>query len=262
MAESSNPPLALTPPKQISRHVFALLALVALAAAVGLWYWFNQTSVETLKLGAGLELRYKDGMEKIFCDEAHDRDLNVTLQKIRQPADAIQQVSRGEMDAAIIPAGLDVPAEKVCQVTMMDCQILHLFAKPDVAAQGIAGLRGHTVFLGPAGSGVRCVAGAILKYAGLAAGTDFVEDPRAYPALMKCSPGAMPDAVFCLSPMPSPWGDRLARRSLQLWSRCRWATRWGCASPVLKTPRSRRTPTRPPPRCRSGRCTPSVSAAC
>jgi hypothetical protein len=97
---------------------------------------------------------------------------------------------------------------------MMDCQILHLFAKPEVAAQGIAGLRGHTVWLGPAGSGVRCVAGEILKYSGLATGKDFVEDPRAYDALTRCSPGTMPDAVFCLSPMPLPFpaSDRLVRQ--------------------------------------------------
>ena len=212
MADLPNPPLALTPPKQMSRHVFALLALVALAAAVGLWYWFHQTSVESLKLGAGLELKYKDGMESIFCEEAIHCDLRIDLQKIRQPAEAIQQVSRRELDAAIIPAGLDVAAAEVCQVTMMDSQILHLFAKPEIAAQGLAGLSGHTVFLGPAGSGVRCVAGEILKYAGLAAGKDFVEDPRSYDALMKSSPGTMPDAVFSLSPLPSPMGDKLARQ--------------------------------------------------
>ena len=55
MADSTQPLPALTPPKQMSRHVFALLAVVSLAAAVGLWYWFNQTCVESLKLGAGLE---------------------------------------------------------------------------------------------------------------------------------------------------------------------------------------------------------------
>ena len=43
----------------MSRHVFALLAVVSLATAVGLWYLFNQTSVESLKLGANLELNIK-----------------------------------------------------------------------------------------------------------------------------------------------------------------------------------------------------------
>ena len=45
-------------------------AIACLAVAVGLWYWFNRISVETLKLGAGMELRYKDGLTDILCDEA------------------------------------------------------------------------------------------------------------------------------------------------------------------------------------------------
>ncbi len=213
MADSPNPLPALAAPKQINRHVFALLAVVALAAAVGLWYWFNQTCVESLKLAAGAELSYKKDMAAALCDEALlHHDLKIEVQKTYQPAQAVQQVDKRELDAAIIPAGLFVPAKNVRQVTMMDCQFLHLFAKPEVASHGLAGMCGHTVFLGPAGSGVRCVAEAVLEYSGLAAGKNFVEDPRPYSALLNCSLGTMPDAVFCLSPLPSPMGDKLARQ--------------------------------------------------
>ena len=44
--------------------------MLALAAAVGLWYVFNQTTVETLKLGAGMELKYREGLTDILCEEA------------------------------------------------------------------------------------------------------------------------------------------------------------------------------------------------
>jgi TRAP-type uncharacterized transport system substrate-binding protein len=211
MADLPNPPLALTPPKQMSRHVFALLALVFLAAAVGLWYWFNRTKVESLRLGAGMELRYKDGLTDILCDEAQRKHLNVEVQWTHQPTEAVESVSKHELDAAIIPAGLSMKAD-VRQVTMMDPQILHLFVKPELAPQGLDGLRGHTVFLGTPGSGVRCVAEEILKFAGLAAGKEFVEDPRPYDALLKPGAGAMPDAVFSLSPLPSPLGEKLVHQ--------------------------------------------------
>ena len=103
-------------------------------------------------------------------------------------------------------------ADYIRQVTMMDPQILHLFVKPEVAAEGLTGLRGRTVFLGPSGSGVRCVAEEILNFAGLAAGKDFVEDPRPFDVLTKSSPGTMPDAVFSLSPLPSPLGEKSVRQ--------------------------------------------------
>ena len=226
MAEPPIPVTSLAPPKQMSRHVFAVLALMALGAAVGLWYLFNQTTVETLKLGAGMELKYRAGLADILCDEAINRDLKIEIQWSPQALEAIQKVNKHELDAAIIPAGLSVdqsavPApqgsaaqdstKKVCQVTMLDCETLHLFVKPEIYAQGLAGLRGHSIFMGQPGAAVRCVAEEVLHFIGLTGGKDFVVDSRAYEGMMK-SPDAMPDAIFSLSPLPSPLGEKLVRQ--------------------------------------------------
>ena len=142
MAETPLPAPAITPPKQVSRHLFAVLALLAMGAAVGLWYLFNQTTVESLKLGAGMELKYREGLTDILCDEAQQRELKIDIQWKPQALDAIDQVSKHELDAAIVPAGLSVAADKVRQVTMLDCETLHLFVKPEINKQGLAGLRG------------------------------------------------------------------------------------------------------------------------
>ena len=199
-------------PKQMSRHVFALLALLALGASVGLWYYFNQTTEETLKLGAGMELKYREGLADILCDEAESRDLKIEIQWKLRAQDAVEQVSKHELDATTIPAGLSIPAEKVRQVTMLDCQTLHLFVKPAIYDRGLEGLRGHSIFMGPTGTGVRSVAEEILKFIGLTGGKDFVVDSRAFEDLMKSSPDVMPDAIFTLSPLPSPLGEKLVRQ--------------------------------------------------
>ncbi|MGO9115272.1 MAG: TAXI family TRAP transporter solute-binding subunit [Thermoguttaceae bacterium] len=207
-------PLPTPPPtflKQMSRHIFALLALLALGVAVGLAYLFNQTTIQTLKLGAGMELKYREGLTDILCQEAERKELKIEIQWNPHAMDALQQVDKHELDAAIIPAGLSVPAEKVRQVTMLDCQILHLFVKPEIHEKGLAGLRGHSIFMGPSGTEVRYVAEQILKYIGLTGGKDFDVDSRAYDELMK-SPDTMPDAIFGLSPLPSPLGEKLARQ--------------------------------------------------
>ena len=94
---------------------------------------------------------------------------------------------------------------------MLDCETLHLFVKPEICQQGLAGLRGRSIFMGPPGTGVRCVAEEILAFIGLTGGRDFVVDSRGYGELMK-SPDAMPDAIFNLSPLPSPLGEKLARQ--------------------------------------------------
>jgi TRAP-type uncharacterized transport system substrate-binding protein len=163
----------------MSRHVFGVLALVALAATVGLWFLFNQTTVETLKLGAGMELKYREGLTDILCEEAEKNHLKTEIQWNPHALEALKQVENRELDAAIIPAGLSVPADKVRHVTMLDCQTLHLFVKPEIYPQGLAGLRGHSIFLGPAGTEVRYVAEQVLKYIGLTGGKDYVVDTRA-----------------------------------------------------------------------------------
>ena len=94
---------------------------------------------------------------------------------------------------------------------MLDCETLHLFVKPEIYEQGLAGLRGHSIFMGPPGTEVRCVAEEILKFIGLTGGKDFVVDSRGYDEMMK-SPNAMPDAIFSLSPLPSPLGEKLVRQ--------------------------------------------------
>src|SRR5208337_3393985 len=146
MAEPSLPVSSLTVPKQISRHIFAALAVLALGAAVGVWFLFNHTSVETLNLGAGLELKYREGLTDLLCEEALSRDLKIEVQWNRQAVDLVQQVGKRDLDAAIIPAGLSIPAENVRQVTMLECEVLHLYVKPEIYGQGLAGLRDHSVF--------------------------------------------------------------------------------------------------------------------
>ena len=52
----------------------------------------------------------------------------------------------------------------------------------------------------------------ILKFAGLTVSKDFVDDPRGYDTILNCSPDAMPDAIFGLSPLPSPLGEKLVKQ--------------------------------------------------
>jgi TRAP-type uncharacterized transport system substrate-binding protein len=212
MADIPPPTSPLTPPRQISRHIFALLALLALGSAVGVWYYFNQTTEEDLKLGAGLELKFREGLTEILCEEAAAKHLKVEVQWAHQTLDAVDRVNKRELDAAIIPAGLSIPADKVRQVTMMDCEVLHLFVKPAIYEQGLAGLRGHSIYMGSAGTGVHCVAEQVLKFIGLTPGSGYTVDTRPYDVVMKSPPELMPDAYFSLSPLPSPLGDKLARQ--------------------------------------------------
>jgi len=212
----ATPPLDAVPPLTIpplrGNRLLAALALGALVASLGFWYWSSQTKVSELSLGAGVELRYRKELVGILSEEAAAHDLKITVQSSGRATEAIGRVDRGELAAAVIPAGLAVPGENIRQVAMLECETLHLFVKPEVFARGIAGLKGKRLNLGAAGSGVRVIAGEILQFIGMKAGDDYQDEAASYQELIKLTPEAMPDGVFSLSPLPSPLVERLVHQ--------------------------------------------------
>jgi len=190
-----------------------VLALVAIAAAVGFWVWHVQTAVHELRVGAGVEIKYRQDMLPILCDEALQYDLKFQVQKsFSRSADSIAQVGSGELDLAVVPAGLAIHAENVRQVAVLDCEPLQLFVRPDMLAGGLASLRGKRLNLGSAGSGSRIIAGEVLKFIGMKPEIDYREEDYSYRELIALPREQMPDAVFTLSPLPSPLGERLVQQ--------------------------------------------------
>ena len=200
--------------------LLAVLTLVALGASAGFWYWSTMSKASRLTLASGVELKYRADMIGILQKEAEANELEIKVQPIRCTTDAIAQVDRGELDAVVIPAGLAVKAANVRQVAMLDCEALHLFVKPQVLEQGVAGLRGNRIYLGVPGSGVRIIAEEILNFIELRPGIDYQAEGYPFADLDKLIttwPDALPDAIFGLSPLPSPLADKLVhQRGYQL----------------------------------------------
>jgi TRAP-type uncharacterized transport system substrate-binding protein len=202
-------------------RVLAILAVLALVASVGFWYWSRRDKVAYLSLASGVELKYRKNLTGILCEEAAANGLKLDIQSNSRSTEeantrgsteaTIKRLDRHELDAAVIPAGLAIAGENVRQVAMLECETLHLFLKPELLAQGVAGLRGRRVNLGPPGSGVGIIAKEILEFMGMKAGTDYQADAHSYIELLNLSPQMMPDAIFGLSPLPSPMGERLVR---------------------------------------------------
>ena len=212
MASIPENPFDLLPSKAWykSHHLFLLCAVLAVLAAGGFWYWDKMTKMEYIKLSSGVECRYRAGMLDSFCDEAKARDLTIESQQNFHSTEAIGQVDRHEVDAAIIPSTLAVDAPNVRQVTVLDCESLHLFVRPEIAAQGLGGLKGCRVNMGAEGSGGRELAKEVLAFANMKPAIDFTDDQTGYKGLTTLPAAQLPDAIFTLAPLPAPLGERLA----------------------------------------------------
>jgi hypothetical protein len=237
-------------------YLFAVMAVLALATAAGFWCWSSATRASHLTLAASVELNYRPDLPGILCEEAAANDLKIMMwspprttgdraSSGRPPRwipslDAIEGVDSGKLDAAVVPAGLfdlsqtpverrpgrmdaaEVPAglpvqkPNVRQVALLDCEAVHLFVRPEVCAQGVAGLWGKRLYLGAEGSGARVIAREILKFIKLAPGRDFQDIDFAFGNLRNLPRDALPDGIFSLSPLPSPLGERLVQFGYQL----------------------------------------------
>jgi TRAP-type uncharacterized transport system substrate-binding protein len=197
-------------PQSRESRVLAVLAIIALSVAAGFWYWNARTKLYHLRLGAGVELKYRKDLIDILCEEASNHDLKIEIQSNGASADAIARVARGELDAAVVPAGLAVQNDDVRQVAVFDCEPLQLFVRPELIAEGVAGLKGKRLNLGQAGGGVRILATQVLDFMGLKQGS-YQDETHPYAELITLPPDRMPDGVFSLSPLPSPLGEKMVQ---------------------------------------------------
>jgi len=200
-------------PRIRENRLLAALALAAVATSAGFWIWHQQTQVHHFRVGAGTEIKYRKEMLAILCDEAKQYDLIFDVQQGHsRAADSITRVGKGELDLAVVPAGLAMQDERVRQVAVLDCEPLQLFVRADVFSGGLAALKGKRLNLGSVGSGARIIAGEVLKFIGMQAEVDYQDTAYSYPELLALTAETMPDGVFALSPLPSPLGERLVQQ--------------------------------------------------
>jgi TRAP-type uncharacterized transport system substrate-binding protein len=200
-------------PRIRENRLLAALALGAVAVSVSLWVWHLQAQVHQLRVAAGVEMKYRKELVSILCDEAKQYDLLFDVQQGHsRSADSITQVANGEMDLAMVPAGLALHDDHVRQVAVLDCEPLQLFVRAEIYAGGLAALKGKRLNLGAAGSGVRIIAGEVLKFIGVTAGVDYQETTYSYPELLAMPTEDLPDGIFSLSPLPSSMGERLVQK--------------------------------------------------
>ena len=194
-----------------ANRVLALLGMLALAVAVSFWVWNLKAKTFQLRLGAGIELKYRKDLIDILRQEAKAHDLLIAMQESPRSTESIARVSSGELDAAVVPAGLAVQDGNVRQVAVFDCEPLQLFVKSDIY-DGAATLRGKRVNLGAQGSGARILAGKVIEFMGLKAGVDFRDESFTFQELLAMPPQNMPDGIVALSPLPSPAGEQLVHK--------------------------------------------------
>lgn len=201
------------------------IALVAIAAAMAL-AWHRDGPANAVTLTAGDDGTTRALVARALAAEITAHGTECTVVTAGDSAGEFEAVLSGRVDFALISAAfLDARHDRHIRILApLQIEALHLLVKREISADvdaGLAGLAGHTVDLGPAGSAGSGLARAVLGFTGLgAAGAGAPNGVR----LLQLALGdleariggdraALPDAAFHLATMPSLVANRLVREA-------------------------------------------------
>jgi TRAP-type uncharacterized transport system substrate-binding protein len=168
--------------------------------------------------------------EQIRAEGARHRLQIVLTTKEYGTLEALEEVDApNEIKLAMVTGGVTTRSyPHVRSVTTLAREHLHLLVKPQLAAQGIAGLRGKRIALGSPTTASYHVARDVLSFVGLLStikttsgehGIDAMTPQEAFRELARIESlpeparaeaiARLPDAVLFLAPLPSPFARRL-----------------------------------------------------
>lgn len=133
---------------------------------------------------------------------------NVTLSVYPQD-DALDQVSRGELDLAFIQGGLDTDHPNVEHVATLAPDLVHLLVKPGI--KSLVDLKGKSINLGAKSSAAHQIGERITQFAGLHEGIDYVATTYDAEQLLALPSRKLPDGIFVVSAAPSYLVELLVR---------------------------------------------------
>jgi TRAP-type uncharacterized transport system substrate-binding protein len=191
-----------------------LAAAAVFAAALALFLCFRNArpTVQTLRVSFGAELEYPAEVTAVLKDEAAKYGLALDIRPLDARSDPLHLVANGNLDVAVVRGGARLQHPDLCQISCFHGQPLHLFVRAQLAAGGLAALKGKRLDLGPLNAGTHYLAETVLQHLGWHAGADYQEQNHTYKELLALPPGEFPDAVFCAVKLLWPQGPALVKK--------------------------------------------------
>lgn len=165
----------------------------------------------TLTITGGDIVGNRHYLARILQSEATKKNLIIIVQPESNALIALQKVSAGKLDLALIQGGETAILPNVEHVATVAPEQVHLLVKPGI--QGIGDLRGHSINLGEKDSAEHAVGLTITQFAQYEENVNFVETNYSPEQLLALPEHSLPDAIFIISSVPSYLVERLVREN-------------------------------------------------
>jgi TRAP-type uncharacterized transport system substrate-binding protein len=184
----------------------ALAALLALAARSA---YDLVPRAHHLTITGGEIVTDRHYLARILQVEAAKTRIRLDIHPASGSLDALQQVSDGKLDLALVHGGLTSSFANVEHVATIMPELVHLLARPGVAS--LADLRGKSINMGPRSSGGREIALTLAQFAGLAENVDYLDTSYSSEELLMLPARKLPDGILTISSTPSYLVEQLVR---------------------------------------------------
>lgn len=181
-------------------RLLAIAALLTLIAAGWLLYRGVTVVPAHVRLSAGDPLGHRHQIAE-HLQASSVAGLRLELVPTKGSEDALQKLTSGEIDAALVQGGLQTESN-VRQLASLIDEPLHLLVKREYLPKGIDSLRGKRINLGPVGRGTRTTALAALAAVDLTPG-NYVDSALSYGEIATLPADELPDAIFLVSAIPA-----------------------------------------------------------
>jgi TRAP-type uncharacterized transport system substrate-binding protein len=187
-----------------------LLIVAAMLALAGRSIYRLIPRHYTLTITGGDIVSNRHFLARILQEQAVRKNLTLVVEPISAGTDALERVSQGKLDLALVQGGIEQTYPNVEHVATVMPELVHLLVKPGVG--GMDDLKGRSVNMEAKGSPSRSVAQTLLKFAGYEEDVDYVETNFTAEQLLGLPFRKMPDAILLVSSVPSYLVEILVRK--------------------------------------------------
>lgn len=200
----------------VLNRLVAIVAIGALIVTALLWRSRQSERRHYLTVSAGIKLGHRHELAVVLSKVAAKHGLDLEVRDSNGSRADLNDVENGTLDLALIGGDVGHATPHVQQVATLVSEPLHLFATPDIVAEGLPGLKGKRISLGGNQTGTHSLALKVMEFGDLKPGRDFVEVDFNAPDIAALRKADRPDALFALSPLPWELGEKLVDEGYRL----------------------------------------------
>ncbi|MGE5701932.1 MAG: TAXI family TRAP transporter solute-binding subunit [Clostridia bacterium] len=193
---------------QRNHKVRKTLQYVALCAVLATGIYFASGLIPhhySLRISGGELLGDRQIVAKMMEEQAVEYGVDLSITPLEGSVEAIQAVSKGEVDLALIQNGLNVDLPNIHHVATLPPEAMHVLVKPGI--NSIQDFKDKRINLGLKTGGIRIISKQVLEFSNLKSDIDYIETNYHFEDLVSMTDENLPEVVVNLAYTPSYMAD-------------------------------------------------------